>query len=568
MPLIFGLLLSLQWVLAVSVQSQSTPIQRADTPRDAPIKIVTSDKYTLCYIPTFSLGAEHGSYIGILSCSVGDAIPARYDVFGRIGFEIEETWLCITAPDSVAISGRDKDYLYLSPCAINLKSQQWRLVNGSFYSNDQSYSIKDDGSYLYAAHKLNKDLRVHSLHTSMKDWQNTIAIPGNLSLAMWIGWGLCTDRKASRDNRAYFKPVPISETAFAFEDKDRNVLRVTRYGSHWGVLYAVNKKYLPKDTGNSPTSAFVVSDLMHEWLRYVDGNIGKNLHYCPASGSKEGLASQVPPLPTGFSLNREWIDRFYATNRSADGVRSASGVCGVCLLQAYQVLAEILNDPTRPPTRGYFFDTAVGTNPFLSFRARNALLHDTLADILDYYNYPLTQRRDAFFLNVDRAFASSISMLPQYNWHRLGVTTSESGIRTLIENVISQPSGSTFLLMLARYDVQMRRLNGHAVAALRLQNGVVVIPANSPYISLEEFEDRLRPANTTTEVIERLTSYGPRHLQLVGLGVFELDRAYSNSFETIASFGDCDGDGRDRRGNALLPIPELLNQCISGRCEW
>ncbi|WP_407381450.1 DUF1561 family protein, partial [Helicobacter sp.] len=62
--------------------------------------------------------------------------------------------------------------------------------------------------------------------------------------------------------------------------------------------------------------------------------------------------------------------------------------------------------------------------------------------------------------------------------------------------------------------------------------------------------------------------FAGRHINVVGLGVFSVDRSYRNGFEGIVSLSDCSGDGSDRRGNGLLPLPELLNQCISGRCEY
>lgn len=158
--------------------SQISPqVQKlAQTPKDTPIKITTQDNYTLCYIPTFSAGSAYGSYIGILNCADSNARSARYDVFGRLAYNINDTWLCITAPDSVAVQRRGKDYLYLSPCVINLKSQQWKIKEGVFYSSDESYSIKDDGSFLYAVNRLEGGLYTH------KDGQERYFLTNNQSL--------------------------------------------------------------------------------------------------------------------------------------------------------------------------------------------------------------------------------------------------------------------------------------------------------------------------------------------------------------------------------------------------
>lgn len=608
----------------------STPAQkRTQSPKDTPIKITTHDGYNLCYIPTFSIGAEHSSYIGILNCVVQEAIPARYDVFGRIGFEINKTWICITAPDSVVTEGKERDYLYLSPCVINLKNQQWKIKDNMFYSHDESYSIRDDGSYLYATKK-EKDLYKHKLHPSMQEWANTIATPGNLSIATWIAWdlidqyakeryflrnnqsdknttmlyynlqsghiadydylagslycmysntgkqdwgwitwGLCDDSKTPTNTTAYFKPIPVSDGAFVFEDRDGNVLRLTRYGIHWGVPYTASKNYLLRDTTNSPTSAFAISPDMQRWLRFVSANIGKNLHSCPAMGY--GMGEQMlmgsPPLPPNFALNDDWINRLYAINLTSDGSRPSAGVCGTCLLQAYQMIAELLHNPNAPlRSGGYFFDTAPRTNPFLSFQARNSLLHATLNDVLEYYNYPVLSRQDSFIRGIDRVSAGNISMLPQYDWTRIGQATNTADIDTLLQRAIDSPVGSTFLFIMARYNYQTRRISGHGMVVLRLADGAIAIPANS-IIHMQEFRSRLVPANSVAELRERLTRFSTGHLELIGLGIFSVERMYSNPFENIVSLNDCSGDGADRRGNALIPLPELINQCISGRCE-
>lgn len=620
---------------AQAYSDPSTPVQkRAQPPKDRPIQIITKGGSTLCYIPTFSIGAEHSSYVGILNCAVQGAIPARYDVFGRIGFEINRTWLCITAPDSVAQGARDQDYLYLSPCAINLKTQQWKLKDNMFYSHDEFYSIKDDGSYLYAAHTFAKGPEEHKLHPSMQEWANTIATPGNLSIATWIAWdlidqyakeryflrnnqsdknttllyynlqsghiadydylagslycmysntgkqdwgwitwGLCDDSKTPSKTPAYFKPIPVSDGTFVFEDKDGNVLRLTRYGIHWGVPYTASKSYLAKDTANSPTSAFASSIYMTKWLRFIYANEGRNLQSCPASGfgeaKKAGLTnSPHPALPSDFDLSEAWINRLYAINMTHDGGDSGSGICGVCLLQAYQMIAELLHNPAMPPLGGgYFFNTAFNTDPFVSFQTRNSLLYETFNDILTYYNYPVATRQDGFQRSMDRAFASSISMLPQYDWTMVGQAINTTDINALLRRVLASPTGSVFLFTMARQNRSTGELSAHAVAVLRLASGVAVIPANAT-ISLEEFRSRIAFANNITELRERLTRSLSGRLNLVGLGVLGVNRVYQNVFENIVSLNDCSGDGEDRRGNSFLPLPELVNQCASGRCEF
>ncbi|MDE7174377.1 MAG: DUF1561 domain-containing protein, partial [Helicobacter sp.] len=343
----------------------NVPQKRADAPKDMPIRIQTHDKYSLCYTAQFSLGAEHYSYLGILNCSVPEAKPARYDVFGRLAFHINKTWVCITAPSSVAESKLEWDYLYLSPCVLNDTRQQWKIKNGSFWSLDDFYSIKDDGSYLYAVWFKDTHFQTHTLDSSMRQWQNTLATPPTLSIVMYLGWdlntrdgnqryflqnnlsdkstmplyynlesghiaqynplvpeleclysrlggtknawewavwGTCDDSKPPPKNQAFWKPILVGNRHIALEDNAGNLLRLTRYGIHWGVPYVVTKQYLETDTGNSPTSLFLIPHEMQDWLRFIAANVGKNLRTCPASGRSAALLQPPPAFPPDFRI--------------------------------------------------------------------------------------------------------------------------------------------------------------------------------------------------------------------------------------------------------------------------
>lgn len=680
----------------LSPQSPISPRQMpTDTPSDTPIQVLTHTGDTLCYIPTFSLGAEHNSYIGLLNCSLPDALPARYDVFGRIGFFINRTWLCITAPDSVAVWQRGRDYAYLAPCVINAPQQQWKLKDGSFSSLDERYSLKDDGSYLYAAHILHGDLYTHRLADSMAKWASLKATAGSLVISgsiawdlahkdgqeryflynnasskstttlyfnlasghiaqyeplsgtlacmyapkgvktwAWVHWGLCDDSAPPWENLAYFRFIPISGESFAIVDSAGNRLRLARYGAQWGVPYVAAAGYIPSDRGNSPTSSFILSASASDFLRFSFANLGRNLPYCPAPGHtgrkpkpllesslnsraldsragrerKSKATSQVldsraldfhpsnsrtspkaldsralaptgsnlkpltqapPPLPQDFRLSEQWIQRLYDIATTTGEREEAVGVCGACLLQAFQAIAELLYDHENPPqSGGYFFDTGYHQDPFASFRARNSLLHDTLRDIIAYYMREAHTSEEYFLRAIERTQASAISLLPQYDWRAVGAGFTPADRAELLGRILNAPAGSVFLLTLGRHNPNTDRTSGHAVAALRLRGGVVIIPANTPYLTHEAFHNRLLPLRSTQELEEMLTRFGSGHLELVALGVLEVGGVYHNPYDSLLSLRDCSGEGEDRRGNGLLPLPELLNQCISGRCEW
>ncbi|AWI34153.1 DUF1561 family protein [Helicobacter apodemus] len=610
------------------------PVQK---PKDRSVQV---DTYSgkLCYIPTFSLGADNGSYIGILNCSVREARPARYDLFGRIGYYINDTWQCITAPDSIATYDRwIADYVYLAPCVINDPKQKWKIKNRMFYSLDESYSIQDDGSYLYAVHRLTKKLNRHKLTASMNEWINTIAMPGNISIVTslswelptkdgseryflyndasqknttplyynldkgyiaqynslggtlycmysdvgsndwnWVSWEKCNDSKSNKKDKTFWNPVSISENKFAFEDKDGNILRVTGYGAHWGVPYTVKPMFLEEDTGKSQTSEFLTDGDFKELTRFINANVGANLEFCPAGGHNlQRTLKQSPWFPSNFELTQEWIQRLYAISQTTagapvagSGVPATSGFCGVCLLHSYQMIAELLENPYQPRhSGGYFFNTAAHTNPFISFRERHSILHDTLADISQYINRPLNTVSDAFYRILDRAYAGSISMLPQYEWHLLGRVDRIADIDTLLSRLFSASAGRVYLAVYVRTGASGSGFAVHAMVLLRINNGVIAIPTNIE-TTLEAFTQSLTPARNVNELHAELSRAGSfsQSRELLGLGIFEVRGMHRNEFESIISVRDCTGEGEGRRGNTLIPLPELLNQCISGRC--
>ncbi|WP_138995863.1 DUF1561 family protein, partial [Leptospira borgpetersenii] len=65
-------------------------------------------------------------------------------------------------------------------------------------------------------------------------------------------------------------------------------------------------------------------------------------------------------LPPNFQLSDDWIRRLYEIAVSTIDTARPSGVCGVCLLQSFQMLAELQEYHSQGPLQsgGYFFDTA------------------------------------------------------------------------------------------------------------------------------------------------------------------------------------------------------------------
>ena len=327
----------------VQNSAQSPRQVSPDTPKDTPIAVRVQGNAKWCYAPQFSASAQNYSYLALISCSRGEALNARYDVLSRLAYKINNTWICITAPTSVYRSEREVDMLYLSPCVVNDERQQWKIKNGQFWSYDDRYSIKDDGDFLYAAWLGDESYNEHILDSAMREWEATVAPAETLTFGFflfwqtknsqtayyvsngsstttrtamyydlerghiasydafvprlncmysnlnggdwdWVEWGKCDDTTPPPKNRAFFKPILIGNKKLAIKDANGNYLRLTHYGTHWGVPYVVKPSYMQKDSANEASSEFLTTTEFQNWLRLISANEGDNLPFCPAPG--------------------------------------------------------------------------------------------------------------------------------------------------------------------------------------------------------------------------------------------------------------------------------------------
>ncbi|MCH1912257.1 DUF1561 domain-containing protein [Leptospira noguchii] len=604
-----------------SISSNGIPgsiVQKpTDPPKDKPIQVVVHDGGKFCYGPTFS-GGE--SYIVIEQCWQMHVKNARYDVFQRISYYIEDTWLCITAPETVIHAEKNWDYVHLRPCTINDPLQRWIVRENSFWTADGRYRLKDTNWYAYIT-KNSRDRYNHTLDPSMDDWIKTVATPGNISILTsiawdlqttqgnqryfvrwggsdknttplyynpesghlaqydpvsgslycmysqvgksnwnWVKWVLCSDAPISKDNPAYWNVYLGTEEGGMITDYQGNALRVTRYGSNWGVAYAAKLSYLEKETSNSPTSLFVVDKDLLDWTRYTASNLGKTDQYCPA-GNKENLKHKrvKRTLPSDFQLSEDWIQRLYDIATSTIPDAQSSGICGVCLLQSFQMLAELQEYHSRGPLQsgGYFFDTAPDTDPFISFRQRYPELDSSLANVPRMYGPNSSTIRLL-------AFVSAMTVMPLYDWTLSREFTVRSEMLSHIRSLIDSPSGSTWLVAMRR-----RRpdgtFSGHSVPILRTPQGLVVIQTRVSSVSLDVYSQYLTPTMDPAQVISNLEG---TDRTLTNLITIQLGEYYHNLFDFVISNRNCTGEGEDRRGTGEYPISASVNQCpsVDGRC--
>ena len=328
------------------------------------------------------------------------------------------------------------------------------------------------------------------------------------------------------------------------------------------AINTINTKAISKDFEAFVKNADAVN-LNANFNANSNGNLGAN--------SGANLNKPTLQLPIDFNLSA-WVARLLqiigATNDEALATRT--GICGTCMLHSYQIIAEFMHYHNSPPLGGgYFFDAVPNTNPFTSFQNRNPLLYDTLSDIVDYYGRTnLIGHTEIFTNTVEVAFASSISMLPQYEWNLIASASTTREINALLSNIfnVSQP-GAMYFTVLMRYVPETRDIRGHAVVTIRAATGFIVIPTNIRGISLNSLRAYTQLATTPQELQERFTMrLTGSPLNLVALAFIEVREPFNLPFASALSFQDCGGFGEDRRGNAALPRASTLNQCSSGRC--
>ncbi|EKO59511.1 PF07598 family protein [Leptospira kirschneri str. H2] len=590
-----------------------------DPPKDKPIKVNVSDGGTFCYGPTFS-GGE--SYIIIEQCWEMHVKNARYDVFQRISYNVNNTWLCITAPETVIHAEKTWDYVHLRPCTINDPLQRWIIKENSFWTADGNYRLKDTNWYGYISRN-SGDKYNHTLDSSMDDWVKTVATPGNISIQTsiawdlqttegneryfvrwggsdknttplyynpesghlaqydivsgslycmyskvgksdwnWVTWASCSDATISKNNPAFWNVNWETSEGGLISDYQGNFLRVTTRGSNWGVVYAAKPYFVMKDTTNSPTSLFVVDKSLLDWTRYTYSNLGKTGLYCPAPGNQKNTSYKRPvrTLPPDFQLTDAWIRRLYDIANTNLDLTTFHGACGTCMLHSLQMLAELQEYHFRGPLRsgGYFFDTAPNTDPFISFERRYPLLDKLLTNVIQLLG------PDEVTLRM-MAFISTVTMLPRYNWSLSSELTTRAEIRSHVRSLINSTSGSVWLVyMILRHPDGTT--TGHAVPILNTSKGMVVIQTNTG-LTFNQFKKFLEPTLSPDQVIRNLEERSESTLTEL-VTTMQLGQTYHNFLDTMMSNRDCTGEEEDRRGTGQYPASTSINQCttIGGRC--
>ena len=292
----------------------------------------------------------------------------------------------------------------------------------------------------------------------------------------------------------------------------------------------------------------------------------------PKQSTKTTTNNKTPNIILSAPFNIEfdlevWLPRLVQIVNSTDGSGFAVAVCGTCLLQAYQMAAEILHYGNNPPTQGgYFFDTAPHTNPFINFRQRNSILYDTLNDIIEYYVIPADNLEERFANSAFVTYASAISLLPQYHWQYLGIGATQDEINRILEQVFEGSVGSLYITSMTHRNAEGEDSH-HNVLLVRTSGGVRVLQTNVTDAPDYYLRHLARENATIQSLLENLIEVGQEDSELIMIGISQVNGRQAIPFASVLSFSDCSGDGDSRRGNAQIPRASALNQCASGRCN-
>ncbi|AGF74292.1 hypothetical protein BAnh1_04110 [Bartonella australis AUST/NH1] len=386
----------------------------------------------------------------------------------------------------------------------------------------------------------------------------------------WAKWSFCNDNIPATKDSGYWDISLLAGREGPILDRGGNLLRVTQYGSNWGTPYTMRPDYIEKDTTNSPTSEFVLDYDIERWNRYVTANLEDALPYCPAPGNKQNISESKRrvkrSLPPNFQFNEAWRKRLYAIATSTSDVTASVGICGTCLLQTYQMIAELQENFSGPPrsSGGYFFDTAPSTDPMISLRERFASIHNVMQNAPQFYGVPLSPTETSDMIAARIASSTTQSVLPRFSWMLSNLATDRSAILDSIRRLLDAPPG-TIWIGLVSYTLQGGGTARHALPILRSSNGLKVIPTNT-IMSFFQFTNEVSETTDANLVMLRLAQR--TNVTINSFATLRLGPEEEQPLSITLSQSNCTGEGEDRRGSGQLPRSALVNQCASGRCSF
>ncbi|MCZ2329021.1 DUF1561 family protein, partial [Bartonella sp. F02] len=261
----------------------------------------------------------------------------------------------------------------------------------------------------------------------------------------------------------------------------------------------------------------------------------------------------------------EWRKRLYAIAVSTDSTTISAGICGTCLLQAYQMIAELQEYyPSSPlASGGYFFDTQPNRDPMISFGQRYSDLYTFMLNATALYGAPLTPVETDDEINLRIALAVTQAVLPRFTWNASRVLTHRGEILAAIRNFFRAPVGSVWIAFLT-YTFPDGSTGAHAMPIIRSHYGIHVIPTNITD-SFDVFSEDTEETMSYEFVYSIFSQQGQATID--SFATLQMGEEDPNPLSVVMSQNNCTGEGSDRRGNRMFPRSSTVNQCLKGRCS-
>ncbi|WP_181881887.1 DUF1561 family protein [Helicobacter sp. MIT 14-3879] len=601
------------------------PQKLADSPKDRPITFKNEHSQIQCLTPIFTQGE---GYVGISDCK--RAQNARYDVFSRIAWKHNDTWLCLSTANQTYKSA---ERLILRPCVLNDKTQSFIVKDNALYSPDSSFMVGLTNGFLTLQKTQNSHNKIPNLVLyNMQEWLDTIATPANLAQSGFIAWNFNTPQEfdlyyltnnesikndvqelhfnlengyiaqynpANADmlcltsqqttqqswnwttwKKCNFHASQNNNDAkawslFMFADNDTailqdylgNFLRVTKYGVNWGVPYTAQQNFIAKDTGEGQTSYFQFNYDMQNWERFRNANLSDSLTTCPAKGALEQKSLPLSPLT---------LPRSFELNDA-------------WIRRLWQIATTTDGVLERAGDCGV------------------CLLHSyqMIAELNEYTYNPLDS--GGFFFDT----AYGVNPFTSFRTRYPILANELSRYRaTNIPPVLSQTQAFEYAAQMYRA-IALSLYPGHfwlssefAITNSSIRNALrdlFVQPAGTLWVVQMYFitQDGRRsghampvlrtgtgvqfiPTNIRNmsyqdyvQALRNAFAHNPNEAfnvvtpggrRLYMFYSLRLREIYPNPIAEFVSNNNCSGEGEDRRGSATIPLSTFINQCASGRC--
>lgn len=605
------------FLLNIILFADSIAQHKADKIQDSRLFVQAHDGKLFCLSPKL---ADGRLLVGMQDCK--NSSITRYDVYKRLAFRYNDSWVCASLGDRMKNGKMGSDYVELRPCVLNDKSQWFDINNDAFSLKAFSNMKITEKNFLLVATKNNFGNKIKIFEGVMKEWLEAIAPPVNYALKTPIYFYVenrtsgvrtkyylgknnanktnptnfyydfssgkialynngnfeCLKTNLSNLNASYLRfekcnfedrendfywNLNLFDGSFIFDGKN-NILEVAR-GSDLGKLFVVTKDYYKINLAGSSlkNTQFFFDSSVYDLWNFNYRNAGFNSHKC---GNERRVKRDLNffNLANFNVLDDNWIRRFYAITRTSDSSNDASGICGICMLQTFEIVSLLTqvypyNPDLALDNNGYLFDYSEHRSPFVSFQRRNPALYNLMQGAFNFWGNELVFGEPIYHRGVRAIWALTRNILPRFDWSLSSVYTGDDIGRELIR-LTRSPAGSLYIAL-----VSLSNGRAHAIPIVITNHGVVVIPTNNENISEAEYLELVRPANNLRSLELSVTANG--RYQIEALTLIGLVGNRDNVLGEYLNQFDCTGDGSFRRGNGNFLNPNNANTCNNGRCE-